>query len=93
MSKHTPGPWKAESIMGVWVVGVPADRHLIVKVPAGSVDCEANAALIAAAPELLEQLRRMVDMCFRCDGTGWIERKQQTCPVCAAARALVERLK
>ena len=92
MSKHTPGPWKAESVMGVWVVGTPADKHLIVKVPAGSIDCEANAALIAAAPELLEQLRRMVNCCYRCEGYGIIG-SGKPCSVCADARALVERLK
>ena len=35
------------------MIGIDEDRHLITKIPAGSIDAEANARLIAAAPDLL----------------------------------------
>lgn len=60
--EHTPGPWKAES--------VKSDRHTLVykRIMAGKEavafagvykehSAEANARLIAAAPELLEVLK------------------------------------
>lgn len=71
-TKHTPGPWKVlrEKQVdddckheGEIVVDVVADvhRHLICYTPiSGNKDAHANANLIAAAPELLEALERMV---------------------------------
>ena len=56
MSKHTPGPWKVsssgndiENAYGAGVCALYADES-----------SEANARLIAAAPELLEALERLV---------------------------------
>ena len=61
-SKHTPGPWEIRD------VGYPKDNELwickfqnvIAKVSITRIDeqAEANARLIAAAPALLEALRR-----------------------------------
>lgn len=60
MSKqHTPGPWKAINSVGVWVVET-GDHHLLTKIPAGSVDAEGNATLMAAAPELLDALTALL---------------------------------
>lgn len=59
MSKHTPGPWRSFE-RGVtfhyWVVKVA--NRVIAKIT--GEDQEANARLIAAAPELLEALEKMV---------------------------------
>ena len=73
MSKHTPGPWTMSRPMGTghlegrepWF-WVSADRTLHLQVaacPDGYVagENEANARLIAAAPELLEALRALMD--------------------------------
>lgn len=73
MSKHTPGPWavqKSEDCMGRklddmvrWVI--TADDHdLWISTgptwdPEHSEESEANARLIAAAPQLLEALKRL----------------------------------
>ena len=57
MHKHTPGPWKAEKFC-VW----GGDKY-VAATQTGILEEEqqANAALIAAAPELLENLKRCVD--------------------------------
>jgi hypothetical protein len=60
MSKHTPGPWAHENYQGVIHVfvdnqgGTPSVCKLI------GPDKEANARLIAAAPDLLEALSDVV---------------------------------
>ena len=60
MSAHTPGPWKAQTFATSWKVW-PISRR---KADGSAVayDCtEADARLIAAAPELLEALRYLLD--------------------------------
>ena len=64
MSEHTPGPWEAKNpefgyvvceLTGGWsVVALEADPN--------KYEPEADARLIAAAPELLEALEMMLDM-------------------------------
>lgn len=62
MDKHTPGPWSAapegnEREWGVdagkWGIAICADAP-------GKGSAEANARLIAAAPELLESCMRLI---------------------------------
>ena len=92
MSKHTPGPWTMSRPMGTghlegrepWF-WVSADRTLHLQVaacPDGYVagENEANARLIAAAPDLLEALTDLL---------GW----QTLAPddVVAAARAAIAK--
>lgn len=62
-SKHTPGPWKPLSSMDGHV---EAECGLIAKAYRYSIDSdelpvEANARLIAAAPEMLEALRALIE--------------------------------
>jgi hypothetical protein len=68
MSKHTPGPWVLDEdafLMGPGFYGVPRDGHdsyHSVRIP-GVADMtgfcgNANARLIAAAPELLDALTK-----------------------------------
>jgi hypothetical protein len=69
MEKHTPGPWKVtQHDMGAFI-RCPADYII-----AGPVDTrrghEANARLIAAAPELLEALREFVEAFEGCYADG-----------------------
>lgn len=83
--KHTPGPWKRsaessgcyiESSDGRKVAGVFTDtKHNEVRTT--FAQAEANASLIAAAPDLLE-VARLVEAC-RYNGWEWgrdIERLQ-----------------
>lgn len=68
MIEHTPGPWRLEyhatqegkgGTMENWVIG--GDGHLIIKLPAWSKVQQANARLIAAAPDLLDALESVID--------------------------------
>lgn len=68
MSKHTPGPWEAGNgeVTTQQIEGRSFRR--IAAVQDYGMGClpevdEANAHLIAAAPDLLESLRRLLDCC------------------------------
>ena len=61
VTKHTPGPWT--HIPGGFTIKAPSDHHsfqLIASLSTGMKtrsEVEANARLIAAAPDLLEALQ------------------------------------
>lgn len=68
MSKHTPGPWQATSWEAKsggtdWVVWGPKspnhDYHSDLR---GDFGSEADARLIAAAPDMYEALRELMDI-------------------------------
>lgn len=68
MSKHTPGPWEIERYSDglIQIVGnariVSDDEEIVTTVvEAVARGDEANARLIAAAPELLEALQAVID--------------------------------
>jgi hypothetical protein len=56
-TKHTPGPWVAETYDGFNDVRIESNNGPIAIVGTGKG--EANAALIAAAPEMLEALEEL----------------------------------
>ena len=65
MSKHTPGPWSAHKPSAV--LGIKTDgRQWYIRAKDCTVACtldgesEENARLIAAAPDLLEALQRLL---------------------------------
>jgi len=77
MSAHTPGPWRDIGGCGHVFAEVDWDDQsvdrVIVMSQLASVDTsrktwEANARLIAAAPELLEALKEII---AAADGDGW----------------------
>jgi hypothetical protein len=58
MTKHTPGPWK--SIEGADIVRTENGEY-ISKIGGGTdAECEANARLIAAAPDLLSAATKLL---------------------------------
>ena len=66
MSKHTPGPWTYHICRDTSTARIEAKGGCEVvgsTVGYSSEECEANAKLIAAAPDLLEALERMVECC------------------------------
>jgi hypothetical protein len=64
MSKHTPGPWEVDSNAQGELLVMSRDGAAIAVVPVGaygrSERSQPNARLIAAAPELLEALRHVM---------------------------------
>ena len=59
--QHTPGPWlTAEGSYGNYVAVVDGNGKTIARIPWGGNDGR-NAQLIAAAPELLEAIRGMIE--------------------------------
>lgn len=64
-TKHTPGPWRFDFAKTYWHVGGPTDVDgtcgYICRIPARG-PAEANARLIASAPDLLEALTEIA--CF-----------------------------
>ena len=77
MSNHTPGPWKATfAISGsVYIFGGDRNFVRVFNEWLDEANQEANACLIAAAPDLLEVLEELLSMCqrqedFHDDGDG-----------------------
>lgn len=64
MSKHTPGPWSIDqNAMEHWMITAQnSERHrgYIATLSTTNTQSEANARLIAAAPEMLEVLREFM---------------------------------
>ena len=82
MSKHTPGPWRYDRSNGSPTTG----QHMIAGAKpgylaevrdCGSGDVQANARLIAAAPDLLDALQAIVKSLSDQDDEGLIEHAQQ----------------
>ena len=66
MSEHTPGPWRAYLLADStsWFVnsGPSTQRNEVeIQLPAHWASAEANARLIAAAPDMLAALERALD--------------------------------
>jgi hypothetical protein len=66
MSKHTPGPWQIKRHFDPGYKFISAQKHTALAQVVWcmededrSPECEANAHLIAAAPELLEALEKV----------------------------------
>ena len=78
MSQHTPGPWVASQYMdtnewGVLTSGKGLDDLLNNQIVVGlsSRITKANARLIAAAPDLLDELKQLVDLIGRLPENAW----------------------
>ena len=63
MSKHTPGPWKYDGIKHVFLDDVPFQKIAEINryLPEFEDESDANARLIATAPQLLEALMMALD--------------------------------
>jgi hypothetical protein len=67
MSNHTPGPWEIKRHFDPGYKNISAQKHTALAQVVWCMEdedrspsCEANAHLIAAAPELLEALEALV---------------------------------
>lgn len=91
MSKHTPGPWEANGLesppvpgrwMSVYAYPEGGGFHLVASIEHAGVGLEQarhNARLVAAAPDLLDALQRLVG-----DGTRFCDCEQPSCAECHA---------
>ena len=74
-ARHTPGPWRVGDA-GSTVFGASGARPLMVASIthriAPDATQRANARLIAAAPELLDVLRKVADECKAFGLHGWL---------------------
>ena len=71
---HTPGPWRVERqnpspTTGEWMIAGARPGYLAEVRDCGSGDVQANARLIAAAPDLLRATKNFVQW-FACDRIG-----------------------
>ena len=60
-TEHTPGPWRADEWATGWSVGAVKAQYTVC-VLNDLQNPESNARLIAAAPDLLEALEKMVSL-------------------------------
>lgn len=57
---HTPGPWSVENLRTR--LAINSSRMMVAYLPFTDATCQSDAALIAAAPDLLEALLGMVEV-------------------------------
>jgi hypothetical protein len=92
-TKHAPGPWRVKANGPSYNITSEArdDPHMIL---VGMVYNEpeehsANARLIAAAPDLLDALKRVVDKYEECNPND-VAHSRRTCPYCRARAAITK---
>ena len=92
-AKHTPGPWRVGLLRPGEVTNILVDTigttgtyaRTTAKVNTETKEGEANARLIAAAPELLKALERWVSIEPQCFCSDIV-----TCPACEAKTAIAK---
>lgn len=102
LSLHTPGPWTVEHDTEGFYIRMEAlgdvDKYLAVYASTDPVRREADALLIAAAPDLLAACEEEARNCFNCKGIGNIvalyePTVQRPCLSCAAVRTAISKAK
>ena len=85
--KGTPGPWVIGGNEGN-KLSVNSDPYFVALVDEGNSQ-EANARLIASAPELLSALQHLVEVYDREDGKQWTTASKKA--AIAEARAAIDK--
>lgn len=84
--KHTPGPWAVKDINSQYLIvgnkygsekSVLSYSYWIGDFNVPKYEAEANAKLVAAAPELLEALKDLTDYCIHSGHLDMIVEKPQ----------------
>lgn len=101
MNKHTPGPWHVSKVDRDWVVSAlstdAVDYSVAYCQPSGwhkkDLNHKANAHLIAAAPDLLEALKSVINAIDTANAlTGHLEGFAKVfAPTLAAANAAIAK--
>ena len=91
MSKHTPGPWEVVELVDGYDIRSPESRCRIATASDpeavwGAVLREEDACLIAAAPDLLEALEKLVSLIDAGEGTWTLEEQQKARAAIAKAK-------
>jgi len=93
MSKHTPGPWEIKAHPDPCYRYISAPEHIAlaqvvwrVEEEDRSPSCEANAHLIAAAPELLDALCYLLQTSTGETHEQWLEAMDQARAAIAKAK-------
>lgn len=89
MAKWTPGPWHIGTSLERHRANIWSQTEAVTSVPYSSDTEQANAQLIAAAPELLEALGKALLRCEDCATCG----PDIDCPQCAEAWDILRRAK
>ena len=89
-TSHTPGPWEVfESHTGHWVMD-SAEQGAVCKLE-WCLEAEANARLIASAPEMLSVLKRLCSKFGTCcDGAPWSALQEARAAIAKAEGKAVE---
>ena len=84
MSKHTPGPWQIKRHFDPGYKFISAQKHTALAQVVWcmededrSPECEANAHLIAAAPDLLDALFYLLETSSGVSHEQWLEAMEQ----------------
>jgi hypothetical protein len=94
LNAHTPGPWAHGEHAGHYVVELPDGRIAAYCGVVGASDdaeSQANVRLIAAAPELLANLKKLLAICVVMDAEQDNERPDETdyqAAIVSAARVI-----
>ena len=90
MSKHTPGPWEIEGTprSGWDIFSLGEERRYITSDPMRerAINYERDARLMAAAPDLLEALEKVVSFVDAGQGTWTVEEQQKARAAIAKAK-------
>lgn len=105
-AKHTPGPWNWDEMDGrIYITPMGHPCHYVADIGSKEIDPEgsyptqarreANAALIAAAPDMLEIIKALAKIaasdCQWCESAGWWgDGHKSACVVRSARLVLAE---
>ena len=91
MSKHTPGPWIVYEFVDGYDIRAPEAECYVATASDpeavwGAIGREEDACLIAAAPDLLEALEKLVSLIDAGEGTWTLEEQQKARAAIAKAK-------
>lgn len=99
MSDHTPGPWRvieAPQLETAVIVAAATTNVAILSWMGNAAkpieQRDADARLIAAAPDLLALALQYASECAECTGDGWSDDTGQKCESCADIRAVIAKV-
>ena len=89
MADHTPGPWRV-LYPGIYDVENPYPIAKVHKTDRSGTEIDANARLIAAAPNMLAALKEIISIL---GGTCWDGCRKRDCRSVRVARAAIAKVK